>query len=463
MSSKKKNNQIKIDGDNNYVFQDIENLTIVFDKDFNLKGIDEFKTQSIIETSSGFELKDEVLIYYPYFELETKGLIPKVDHEIYLKSLSLLADRILLPPSHLLDTTPYNINLLKHKFFQFCESDVFITSYRKGQSSISDFIEAKKAGGDLWNDKKEVVAEGVVDLFRHYKKFIKRDVKKQSALFYDFLAEGVFGDSELSFANSDMFSSNQIELLNSEVEKIIDKKGFTISKRDFDNVVLTLGNDEKLNPLQIKKVLDFTNSAYFYSGGLGNTSMVAFSDYFLKSPISGFLNDEDFGTNLFYDPMFFLSLLEATDVIDTKNDIKYLSFDEIMNLRKHSYFKEFLRQYRRFSKICYLHFNNNFLNNKAIEVAVLRRFKKDIKLLDRMRRGVFEVSKNIVVGTTLAHPFNLIMMLPIFLVLGDYEKKVSRKINFEQVLFRITGRIAPLGTFCTAIENMVEKNKYLMN
>jgi hypothetical protein len=448
----KRSNSIRIhkDAKNNVIFQ---NSFVVFDKDFNIKSISEYKSNQIIyQTDKVFA--DNVILYYPYFDLEQKHLIPKVDHDLYLKVLALITDKVLLPASHLLETNIENINLLKRNFSNYTDNQVIITSYRKGQTTINEFVESKINEKSNINEQQRFIAEGVVNIFQYYKHSINRDVKRQSALFFDFLNNGFFGNSEHSFSNSTIFKPADIELLHKEIDKIFDKKGLAISKEDLDSIVIRLGVENKLQPFQIKKILDFSNSAYFYSGGIGTNAMIGFSNYFLQSPIPGFLSDADNGTNIFYDPEFFINVMISLDIINSENDIKNLTFEQISVLRQNSFFKLFLKEYRKLSLICYQHLNNNIYDNKAIELNLLKRIKKETLFLKRIRLGTFELTKSIITLLALPHPYNVVSALPLFMLLGDYDQFISKKIGFDDILIRISARHRPLGAFCLALKNI---------
>jgi hypothetical protein len=278
--------------------------------------------------------------------------------------------------------------------------------------------------------------------FTHYKHFIKRDVSKQSTAFFTFLQQGFFSDNPYSLANNKLFTLSDIELLELEVSDLINDKGYAISKENLDDLVELLLKQGKLSPMQVKRVMDFSSSAYFYSGGMGNNALVAFSDYFYKAPIPAFLMDKESGTNLFYDPRFFINLLIALEVIRNSNDIRRLDFDDILKLRNNSYCKSFLSQYRRFSEICYRHFLENRFNTEEIQSAVFKRFSKKLHSVNRYRRGFFELLKNSVMFSTLPSPYNLVSVLPAFLIFGDYEKFISRKIGVEEIILRVVSRLS---------------------
>ena len=99
-------------------------------------------------------MRKEVVIYYPYFELEKDRLIQKTNHELNLKVLSLICDSVLLPPSHLLELSLSSLDFLKAEFKLFFDNQTFTTSVGSNQTNLNEFYFEKRLQSIDWNEMK---------------------------------------------------------------------------------------------------------------------------------------------------------------------------------------------------------------------------------------------------------------------------------------------------------------------
>ena len=83
-----------------------------------------------------------VTIYYPYFDLESRGLIPSVnDHVLNIKLLLLIADRVLILTSHLLDTDIKRLSDIIDELHAFAIEGNIVFPLYEGQMRIEDYLE----------------------------------------------------------------------------------------------------------------------------------------------------------------------------------------------------------------------------------------------------------------------------------------------------------------------------------
>jgi hypothetical protein len=403
--------------------------------------------------------KDNTVLYYPYLELENHKLVTKIDHELFIKTLCLICQRVLLPPSHLIESNISTIVNFRNSLLPLIDAGIIVTSLGKGQSNINAFVENKKEEQkEQWTDNKSLKAEIVSNLFEDDTLLLKRNIKQQSELFYEAIYEGFYGTDHFSFANNPLFSEHDLSLIRKGVDKIQDIKGFKISKNDLDNLTWKLKEDKLLGAKQSNYMYDFATNTYFYGGGRTNQAIVGFSKYFMKTPLKDFLNDSDFGTNLFYDPILLLKTLKEVGIISTFDDIRLLSCHDIIKLRQNDVFRKFAREYKKFSYISYRSYNKTDVENKVVEDILLGKIKQELRLLENIRKSIFEVSKNVISLLCLEHPYNLLTFYPMFFQLGDYNMALSKQIGLEGIIRRTMVNLKPFGLFCSAIDEMIKKN-----
>lgn len=252
-------------------------------------------------------MRKEVVIYYPYFELEKDRLIQKTNHELNLKVLSLICDSVLLPPSHLLELSLSSLDFLKAEFKLFFDNQTFTTSVGSNQTNLNEFYFEKRLQSIDWNEIKERKSCEIIELFSNTDYFRKRDITRQSFVFYEQLKDLILTESE--YINN-VFTKRKINILETEIDKILNKKGFFISKKDFDNLIDRLKENRRLLSFQHKILKDFSNSAYYYAGGLGNNSIIGHSSYFQSVQINLLKLNTEYSPIILYNPSFFCDVLK---------------------------------------------------------------------------------------------------------------------------------------------------------
>lgn len=394
----------------------------------------------------------EIVIYYPYFELEKDRLIQKTNHEFNLKVLSLICDSILLPPSHLLDLSLSSLDFLKVRFKPFFDNQIFTTSVGSNQINLNEFYFEKKLQAIDWDEIKERKSLEIIELFNNTDCFRKRDRTRQSFVFYEHLKDLILTESEYI---ENVFTKRKINILETEIDKILNKKGFFISKMDFDNLIDRLKGSRRLLSIQHKILKDFSNSAYYYAGGLGNNSVIGHSSYFQKIQINLLKSNTEYNPTILYNPSFFCDVLKKLRVIESEEDILKLSPLDINELRQSDAFEKFILQYNKFSQIC-----QQTIDNKSLRDAIT----KSIDLKIKTYKWAFSFSSFISTFGLLVSQDAFILSMYLLGLLESYisnfnfSKKFYAK-TIDKVRSSLVERIDPFAGFCLNIERIIKEIK----
>ena len=391
-----------------------------------------------------------MVIYYPYFELEKDRLIQKTNHELNLKVLSLICDSVLLPPSHLLELSLSSLDFLKAEFKLFFDNQTFTTSVGSNQTNLNEFYFEKRLQSIDWNEIKERKSCEIIELFSNTDYFRKRDITRQSFVFYEQLKDLILTESE--YINN-VFTKRKINILETEIDKILNKKGFFISKKDFDNLIDRLKENRRLLSFQHKILKDFSNSAYYYAGGLGNNSIIGHSSYFQSVQINLLKLNTEYSPIILYNPSFFCDVLKKIKVIESDEDILKLSPTDIHELRQSDAFEKFILQYNKFSEICQQTIDNeNFRNTIA----------KSIDLKIKTYKWAFSFSSFISTLGLLVSQDAFILSMYLLGLLESYISNFSFSKKFyaktiDKVRSSLVERIDPFTGFCLNIERIIKE------
>ena len=384
------------------------------------------------------------------FELEKDRLIQKTNHELNLKVLSLICDSVLLPPSHLLELSLSSLDFLKAEFKLFFDNQTFTTSVGSNQTNLNEFYFEKRLQSIDWNEIKERKSCEIIELFSNTDYFRKRDITRQSFVFYEQLKDLILTESE--YINN-VFTKRKINILETEIDKILNKKGFFISKKDFDNLIDRLKENRRLLSFQHKILKDFSNSAYYYAGGLGNNSIIGHSSYFQSVQINLLKLNTEYSPIILYNPSFFCDVLKKIKVIESDEDILKLSPTDIHELRQSDAFEKFILQYNKFSEICQQTIDNeNFRNTIA----------KSIDLKIKTYKWAFSFSSFISTLGLLVSQDAFILSMYLLGLLESYISNFSFSKKFyaktiDKVRSSLVERIDPFTGFCLNIERIIKE------
>jgi hypothetical protein len=256
------------------------------------------------------------------------------------------------------------------------------------------------------------------------------------------------------------FTKDSILILRKELNKIKYNKGYAISKTDIEH---TFNRIKKQVPQKLLiDVSNYVEHAYFFAGGIGNNSIVGYSPYFQKTYLGDFLRNDRYGTNSFYDPNFFCTILETLDIISSPIEIKNMSLEQIEYIRNHRVFKDFTNNYKIFSRLC-----QNLVDYPKITSKVIKKFTDEMSSIRKDLSGVSKYLGILLSGSPILipiPPYNLIISLIslLYSFLSDtvVSTKFCRSIGLERMIINMEAKNHPFGSFCLILKNVIQEKTY---
>jgi hypothetical protein len=315
---------------------------------------------------------------------------------------------------------------------------------------LNEFYFEKKLQAVDWTKLKEKKSYEIIELFSNVDNFKKRDIIRQSFVFYEHLRDLVLTENEYLI---DIFSKRKINILEEEIDRILNKNGFLLSKTDFDVLINNLKKSRRLNPIQYRTLKDFSNSAYYLAGGLGNNSIIGYSSYFQNLKISSLKTNIEYSPTILYDPRFFCDVLKKLKVIESKEDILKLSIEDINNLRQSVAFRKFILQYNKFCKLCQQTIDNKNLRDKVA---------KNIDLKIKTYKWAISFSSFLATLGILVSQNNFALSLYFLGLLENYISDLNFSHKFyantiDKIRCRLIERIDPFTGFFLNIEQVIKE------
>ena len=276
-----------------------------------------------------------VTIYYPYFDLESRGLIPSVnDHVLNIKLLLLIADRVLILTSHLLDTDIKRLSDIIDELHDFAIEGNIVFPLYEGQMRIEDYLEQKigKAEGTVRYEKYVIHAELLrTQLFDGRQKIINvnnEDERKQFQMIYSEMNL----DKAKELGEKKLIKSSTIffEELLSQKEKV----GTYLTLFEVNELIERLVKNGKISRRHKEFFIRNQISSYYYCGSVAHSAIVAYNPFFEDIRFDQTTKDIEFHTTNVYSPGFLLDVLMGLKVIDKAEDISLLSKDSMNLIRK---------------------------------------------------------------------------------------------------------------------------------
>lgn len=282
------------------------------------------------------------VVYYSDFGLQREGKISNVNHELNLKTLLLLADKVLIPSSHILHANFLDVKMLVDKFSRFFYKDSLFTQlpreyYDFGQYSY-DY---------LANYKNEKNISAIRDncryisyyMFPEKQKFRIYNSKDQIQNFYSMINKYIEIDDKISeITRIDIL--NQIHC-NSDINN-------PLSKIYFENIIKELERKKRRNIVHLKTLSEI---CYYSAGATSNKAIISSNEY-LNYELLLLINrnvDVKNQSSEFYNAQYFIEVLKILGIIEGEEEICNLTYDEIVYLRKQKCFHDFLNTYYKLS------------------------------------------------------------------------------------------------------------------
>lgn len=392
-------------------------------------------------------------IYYPEFELESRGLLGKNNHPNHILNIRLLlflCDHVILPPSHLLYTDIKNIISLKNNLQEFFDEGKIVTI--QYQSGIDGYLDSRieRIQDPIKKEKLKLNADLInTDLFsKSTVEHNKVDEKKQLALFDTWTRE-LLDDSNAY--------KKQSRILIECMDKISYKSGEPVHSHQLNDALIEMYNNKTITRNQKIYLLNLMSQAYYLSGTQTMDSLVSYNNYFEQIDLQGsLLKTYSEAANLIINPYFLYNLFSTMGI--TVTDICQLSVDDYNKIMDHKYWKSFLAIFET-------------IYTDAQDLNDLLKYRESLKETYQKRKHYtsdFEDwFSNAFMGAILLG-INPILGWVISIVCDGLRKFVpplkrldnSLKYNFcEKFLFLMNRSQDPLLEFCYRLNSVIEKLK----
>lgn len=284
-----------------------------------------------------------VTIYYPHLDLETKGLLANnINHVLNIKLLLLLADRVLLLPSHLVYTEFAKLQSLKKYLIDFFESGKIVTSIHLGQNTLNDHYAEKihLAQSKQEQNRLVILSEFILsELFSESPPLIKRD-NNQEICRFQIVFNDINKNSIIGTKNTRLIRS--VELFETAFFNKSESCETFLTIQDVENLYNELFTIGKIPRSHVDFLRKNMIGAYYYCGSLANHAITAYNPYFVGIQFDVISNDIPFRSNNAYNPDFLLDILLGLDVISCPDELLQLTSLDYDHIKQHTAWREFL-------------------------------------------------------------------------------------------------------------------------
>lgn len=220
-------------------------------------------------------------IYYPHFDLENKGLLKKIpNHVLKIKLLSLIADKILIRSSHLLNTQLTNLHMIENKLNDFIKDGKVETAIYETHYTLEDYFENKieeAADNSVRHDYRMKSDYILKSIFNNRSQLIYIDNEYERKNFYLIYTEANIHKSQQLDDYSLIESAKEFQ---EEIFNRTERKRSYLNLSEVDMMVFDLLKSGKISENQYSFFLHNQIGAYYYCGSIASSSIVAYNPYF---------------------------------------------------------------------------------------------------------------------------------------------------------------------------------------
>jgi len=377
-------------------------------------------------------------IYYPHYDLESKGLILHgVDHLRNIILLLILSDRVLLQPSHLIATEYNNLLIINDRLSDYIHSGKIVTSIHSGQSSIDEFYREKQfyASSKAERNRIEIRSDYIsTHLFDNPNSVFQRDNTKERELFH--VVYNDINRQQLSVSTNNRLKHSG-SVFEDEFQELYERKGDYLAEEDVNAL---LADAEKAKKMPRNHIPFFKRNmigAYYYCGSLANGAITAYNPYFVDLNYDVLSKDIAYKSTNAFNPDFLLDILLGTHIISHPDEITQLSNEDIDIIRNHKSWKEFVQLISQL-------YDNAFVMENFIlqELTVQEKYDKWKSILFNMFYGLTDLTISSVIGLFLQGFLGIgfgVLMLTFGTLFG--ESKIGRTLQYATVDRIIDGAI----------------------
>lgn len=281
-------------------------------------------------------------IYYPHLDLENRGLLKiTTDHVVNIKLLTLMADRVLVLSSHLLDAKADSLYMIKNGLSSFIADGKIETVLYNGYHTLEDYLYHKTEAITSqplrmeYQRKADYIA---TQIFHNKNDFISVNNEQERAQFHT-----VYVDTNLNKARQtgNTWLIHSALELRDEIYKRKDQKATYLTLPEINQAIFDLVESGQIKEKYYPFFLSNQIGAYYYCGSLANSAITAFNPYFDEIRFDEISSQIGYRSTRAYDPTFFMNVLINLNIINDSDDIKYLSSKDVDTIRKHKAWEDF--------------------------------------------------------------------------------------------------------------------------
>lgn len=330
-------------------------------------------------------------IYYPHFDLENKGLLKKMpNHVLNIKLLSLLADKILIRSSHLLNTQLINLHMIENKLNDFIRDGKVETAIYETHYTLEDYFENKieettdKIVRHDYRMKSDYILKSI---FNNRSQLIYIDNEYERKNFYLIFTEANIHKSQQLDDYSLIESAKEFQ---EEIFNRTERKRSYLNLPEVDRIIFDLLKNGKISENQYSFFLHNQIGTYYYCGSIASSSIVAYNPYFQNIQFEKLSSDIEYTSSYIYDPDFLLNVLLRLNIINKVEDIERLSSKDIDTIHREKAWKYFQEIY------------TEFYNNAITFEEVIKREKDIQKKIEKIKKFVFELSVGVLTDVAIS-------------------------------------------------------------
>lgn len=281
-------------------------------------------------------------IYYPHLDLENRKLLNTTpDHVVNIKLLTLMADHVLILSSHLLDAKADYLYMIKNGLSSFITDGKIETVLYDGYHSLEDYLYHKTetvTSPVLHIEYQEKANYISTQIFRNSNHFICVDNEQEREQFHS-----IYVNTNLDKARQtgNTWLIHSALKFRDEIYRRKDQKASYLTLPEANQVLCDLMSSGQIKETHYPFFLKNQIGAYYYSGSLANSAIVAFNPYFDDIRFDKITSEIGYHSTRAYDPTFFLNVLISLNIINDSEDIKYLSSKDVDIIRNHKAWKDF--------------------------------------------------------------------------------------------------------------------------
>lgn len=400
-----------------------------------------------------------IRIYYPHFDLVSKGMLKSQNHIINIKLLTLMCDQVLVLPSHLLELPLTELFSLYSTLGDFFHDGRIATSIYQGQSNIIDYYYSKVESTDDHIRKRsyQLKADFILHSLFEEPRVIFRDNQKEKALF-----QIVYNDANTVQAakTKNQKLKHSVSVFENEFINRSEAKGAYLTITDVQGMLSDLITHKQVYKSHYAFFTKNMISSYYYCGSLANSAIPAYNAYFVNIAYDDFSKSNPFHSNKIYSPDFLLNILLGLKVISNPSDILSLSSKDIDEIKHHNAWIDFRDSYHL---LC-LYADNlqeliDYESNKQKKIEIIKRVVFNIlfSFVDTPITGIVGLFANGFWG--LAMGIILKILVPFFTETKSIQLIQHRTTDI--IIDRLIQTKEPLYIICCKIRNQIEKEMTL--